>query len=276
MAPEQQKSRGNLAVAKDTINQSFAIAEFGSGNKFTITMDDVFRLLVEPTKSGQLPSNREVTLFLKFCEARGLNPFVKDAYLLGYDTKNGAKFDTIVAYQALLKRAEAHPQYAGKQSGVIVYDARQKETVYVDGDVFPNTMTLIGGWCRVLRRDRMHHELITARLKSYDKGYGYWQVDPGWMICKCACAKAFRSAFPNETQGMYTEDEHGSDDDRSSSPRPRNRLISPVPVEQLRQITGDVDVSEEDCDAPTTDELQDIERSEAELFEKSSPNAAEV
>ena len=105
-----------------TTNQKFEIQEFGSDRQIVATMDDVRRLIAEPTKSGKQATDREIELFLTLCKSRRLDPFSKDAFLVGYDGKDGPKFETFVSYQALLKRAEAHPEYAGKKGGVSTLD----------------------------------------------------------------------------------------------------------------------------------------------------------
>merc|ERR1711991_914366 len=58
--------------------------------------------------------------FLMLCRARKLNPFEGDAYLVGYDSKDGAKFSLITSHQALLKRAELCQQFDGMESGLIL------------------------------------------------------------------------------------------------------------------------------------------------------------
>jgi len=176
-----------------------------AGAMIVITPDDVRNKLCNPTKSGKLPSDKEVDLFLKLCAHRGLDPFTGDVFLLGYDSKGGANFESIVSFQALLKRAEEHAAYDGKECGVIVVKGNKIEELA--GDVVPTNVQLAGGWCRVYRKDRSHCEYATARLKSYDKGHGHWRVDPHWMITKCASAKALRQAFPSDLSGLYLSEE---------------------------------------------------------------------
>lgn len=187
---------------------SVSFLPFGATKELNLTLEDVRHVIATPTKSGKLPSDRDIRLFLKLCEFRGLNPYVKDAFLVGYDSKEGPQFSTIVAHQAMVKRADAHDKYVGKKSGVIVWDKEKNEKVKIEGDVVPSTMTVIGGWCTVYRSDRPEHpETAETAMKAYNKGFGHWNIDPNWMICKCAEAKGLRAGFPHDLEGMEIREE---------------------------------------------------------------------
>lgn len=185
---------------------STEISVFGSNRTLSVTTEEIRSLVAIPTKSGKLPSDREIATFLRLCQSRGLDPFAKDVFLLGYDTKDGAKFEGVVSLQAMLKRAEANPDYRGKEYGVLVWDKDAKALVEIKGDAIPSTAAVVGGWCRVYRENR-HPEYATATTKAYNKGFGHWAVDPNWMISKCAIAKALRQAFPGDLGDMIAREE---------------------------------------------------------------------
>src|SRR5437868_70479 len=86
---------------------------FGAADKIKLSIHIVRELIANPTKSGAKPSDRDCLRFIAMCQAKRLNPFESDAYLLGYDGKNGAEFSLITAHQTYLKRAEINPEYDG-------------------------------------------------------------------------------------------------------------------------------------------------------------------
>lgn len=179
---------------------------FGQEDKIKLTVGIVTDMVCVPTKSGAKCSDKEAIKFMMLCRSRGLNPFEGDAFLLGYDSKDGPSFSLITAHQAFLKRAELHPEYDGMQSGVFV---RLADGTILDreGDFFDEGETLLGGWAVVHFKTRKHPMKKRLKLGTFHKGYGRWQVDPAGMIVKCVEADALRSAFPTKLGGLYLRDE---------------------------------------------------------------------
>lgn len=179
-------------MAKDPIRLSVAIVQ---------------NFVCVKSKSGKTCDFAQAMKFIMLCKARGLNPFEGDAYLLGYDNRDGSTtFSLITAHQAFLKRAEVHPEYDGMESGVIV-KLESGELFDRDGDFHLDSDTLVGGWCTVFFKGRKHHMKKRLKLTTFRKPFGRWNDDPAGMIVKCAEADALRSAFPNQLGGMYLEDE---------------------------------------------------------------------
>ena len=86
-----------------------------------LTLGLVTHYLVKPTRSGKLPSMEEVSCFIKLCQHNELNPWVGDAFMVGYEDASGkASWSLITANQAYFKRANTNPAYHGCESGVIV------------------------------------------------------------------------------------------------------------------------------------------------------------
>jgi len=175
-----------------------------SAIRLTITM--VKHYLCTPTKSGKICSDRDAVRFAMLCKSRALDPFQGDAYLLGYDGKNGPEFSLITAHQAFLKRAELHPEFDGMESGVVVRNEDGK-VVEQEGDYVDESQQLLGAWAIVHFKTRKYPIKRKLALKTFNKEYSRWQVDPAGMIVKCAEADALRSAFPTKLGGMYLKDE---------------------------------------------------------------------
>ena len=182
----------------------------GEDKPLELTMDRVIKFLARPTKNGVWPTSEDIVRFMMLCQAKQLNPWVDDAYLLGYDTRDGAKFSLITAHQAILKRGEVSPNYDGMESGVVIMQRNEDDTktiVQREGDLVYEGESLIGGWAAVYRTDRTHRSYDSLKLQTFDTGQSRWKKDPAGMIVKCAEASAMRKAFPSQTGGLYNQEE---------------------------------------------------------------------
>ncbi|HEX2882789.1 MAG TPA: phage recombination protein Bet [Polyangiaceae bacterium] len=239
------------------LDKSIEYIPFLSEQTIMLTPRMVIRFMCKPTRSGKRATMEQALHFCMLCKARGLNPWEGDAYIVGYDTKDGPEFSLITAHQAFLKRAEVHPEYDGMQSGVIVL--RGDEVREEEGDFCLDDDVLLGGWAKVLFKTRSTPVYKRLRLSTFNKGFGRWNVDPAGMIVKCAEADGLRSAFPNSLGGMYLEDEmpekgdakgevflyrNGEDAQRESNgtieaPRRKSEVIDvqPGPGDDCRQTS---------------------------------------
>lgn len=179
---------------------------FGAEDKIKITVGIIQNLVAVKTKSGKTCSERDAIKFMAMCQAKRMNPFEGDCFLIGYDGRDGASFTLVTAHQTYLKRAELHPEFDGMKSGIIV----QEDGVLKDleGDFYlEGPQKVVGGWATVLFKNRkqvMHRRL---RLTRFQKSFGVWQEDAAGMICKCAEADALRSSFPTMLGGLYMREE---------------------------------------------------------------------
>lgn len=163
--------------------------------------------IARPTKKGHHPSEQDIAMFLKLCEARGLNPWVGDAFLVGYDGQDGPTFSLITSIQALLKRAELNPQFDGLAQGVVVRTPKG-EIVDREGDMLLGGDQLLGAWATVYRKDRSVPYRDRVNLEAFDKGFGLWKgASKAGMIVKCAQASVLRTAFPSQCGGLYIASE---------------------------------------------------------------------
>jgi len=192
---------------------------FGAKEKISLTPERVIRYLCRPTKSGATCTVEQATRFIMLCKARELNPWEGDAFIVGYDTKDGPEFNLVTAHQAFLKRAEAHHAYEGMEGGVVVSFGETEEVKDIEGDFIPADCKLVGGWARVYRNDRKIQTYRRLSLSAFSKPFGVWNVNAAGMIVKCAEADALRSAFPNNLAGMYMKDEF-STEQVSDAPTP--------------------------------------------------------
>lgn len=178
---------------------------FGSKDTIRLSVNIVRRLIAQPTNTGKLPTDDDCIKFLMMAQARRLNPFEGDAFMLGYDTKNGPKFSLITAHQAFLKRAELNAEYDGMESGVIVM--RDEEVKELEGDFHLDNDVLVGGWAKVYFKNRSKPMHKRVKLTTFRKGTPIWSDNPAGMIVKCAEADALRSSFPTMLGGLYLKEE---------------------------------------------------------------------
>ena len=177
----------------------------GESEAIKISADIIRRNLITPTASGKEPKDRDILDLVMLCRARKLNPFTGDVYLVGYDTRGGAKFNIIVSHMALLKRAEHSEKFDGMESGLIL--ETENGRVETQGDYIEPGQKAVGAWARVHRKDQRVATYRSLNISRYDKGNGLWRENPEMMGVKCAEADALRSAFPSSAGGLYLSEE---------------------------------------------------------------------
>lgn len=182
---------------------------YGAKDSIKLTIKIIQSLIAVPTRSGKNCSEADAMKFMMMCQARKLNPFEGDSFLIGYDTKDGPKFSLITAHQAFIKRAECNPEYDGMKSGIIVrrQDGDSANIIDVEGDFHLPDDEVLGGWATVYFKNRTHPMSKRIRLDRFKKDTPIWRDDPAGMICKCAEADALRSSFPTLLGGMYLREE---------------------------------------------------------------------
>lgn len=163
----------------------------GCTDKIKLSVKIVQNLIAVPTRSGRTCSERDALKFIMLCAAKKLNPFESDAFLVGYDGKNGPEFSLITAHQALLKRCELHPEYDGMQSGVIVKHENGENTTDLEGDFHLDEQVLVGAWAKVFFKTRKYPSTDRISLKAFIKTTSdgtptkFWKENPAGQLVKC-------------------------------------------------------------------------------------------
>ncbi len=228
-AVAEKKQNGQAQPPQQLEERSISYIPIGEKESIQLTVSLVSKFLCVKTRSGKIASHEDIVKFMMLCKAQGLNPWVNDAYLVGYDSNDGPKFQLISAHQALLKRAELSAEYNGMESGVCVLQ-KDGSVHERQGDLVVKGETLVGGWARVYRRDRGVPSYDSLNLSTFSTGKSRWNADPSGMIVKCAEASALRKAFPSTLAQMYCREEmernieHG---DRDASPRLESSAQAP-------------------------------------------------
>lgn len=165
------------------------------------------------TRGNGKVSDQEVAMFLRTCQAKRLDPLENgEVYLIKYDDRSPANM--VVGYFAYIRRADHFPDYRGFKAGITVIRGPQDNPTIVqkEGACVYKAIgeQLIGGWCRVYRErsnGNVEETFMEVPLDEYSTGKSNWSAKPATMIRKVAISQAFRAAFPNEYEGLYTVDE---------------------------------------------------------------------
>ena len=170
-----------------------------------LTPEDIVKYLCRDA------SEKEAFLFLKLCQARDLNPFLREAYLIKYGNDPA---QMVVGKDAFARKAELHPMYAGYEGGIIILKG-DGSLERRDGTFSLPDENTVGGWCKVYRKDREKPVLSEVAFHEYvgltreGKPNKIWNKIPNTMIAKVAFCQGHRAAFPGLFVGMYDQAELG-------------------------------------------------------------------
>ena len=176
-------------------------------------------------------SDEELAYFIAQAKAQNLNPFTKEIYFIKYGNQPA---QVVTAKSAFEKKADSHPQFDGKEAGVIYL--QDEEIKYSKGAFIPKGAEILGGWAKVYRKDRTYPTETEVSFEEYDNskirarveelkcqgkditypvmnsygnriGENNWDTMPCVMIRKVALVSAYREAFPAELGSSYEADE---------------------------------------------------------------------
>lgn len=151
-------------------------------------------------------------LFLNQCLRTGLDPFLKQIYLVPRPTKGGGKSWTIqVGIDGLRLLADRSAERYREPRGMA-------PTTWYDEDGKPyeawvSSRPPAAAKVTVTRGGRSY--AAVARTAAYmqtnrdGNPIAQWRTMPDVMIAKCAEALALRMAYPADLSGLYTDDEMG-------------------------------------------------------------------
>jgi len=181
------------------------------GQEIVLTPEIVRRYVV--SGDARAVTDDEVMMFIQMCKYQRLNPFAGEVYFVKY---NGSPATPILSVNTFRKRAAASPVCAGWQPGVIV--RKGDELIYREGSLVLDDEELVGGWCKVWRKDWSQPYMATVTLKEYmrvgrdGRPQSTWNK-PATMIAKVAEARALGTVIPG-LQGLYGAEEMNIDEDQ--------------------------------------------------------------
>ncbi|MFO7745442.1 MAG: phage recombination protein Bet [Psychroflexus sp.] len=148
-------------------------------------------------------SDDEFEIFFQACKQTGLNPFMKQIYMVkrwNSDLKrNAMTFQTGIDGYRLI--AERSGKYAPGRSSEYRYDDKGN---LISAIAYVKKQTTDGTWHEVAA-EAFYSEYVAK--KKDGEPTGMWKEKPHIMLGKCAEALALRKAFPAELSGVYTKEE---------------------------------------------------------------------
>lgn len=210
-----------------------------NGNTVELDADTVRNYL---TNGNGKATDQEVAMFINLCKYQGLNPFLREAYLIKYDDK--APASTVVGKDAFTRRAAQIPECKGWSAGVAVV-TQKNEYQEREGTIVLPGERLVGGWCAVGREGWQNPFKSTVNLSEYNTGKSMWAKMPATMIRKVAIVQALREAFPDKFQGMYDQSEMGADGTLPENELPQNTAQMPIDAAKKKALTVMLDNNKE-------------------------------
>ena len=188
--------------------QAAGMVEYMAGDEqVKITPAMVKKYLVN---GGGNVTDEEIVMFLSLCRYQHLNPFTREVYLIKYGDRQAATM--VVGKDVHLKRAKRHSEFAGLQAGIII-QGKDGGCYDREGTFYGPEEKLVGGWARVYIKGwdvQLYNSVNLAEYigkKSNGEINGQWASKPATMIRKVAIVQALREAFPEDTAGMYVQEE---------------------------------------------------------------------
>lgn len=178
--------------------------------------------LAKKAVTPQSATQAEFEFFIAWCQRTGLDPFIKQAYLIErYDSTTGSKrHEPMAAEAGMAALADAQPDFEGMKSGVVyagdefIVDEVEQTIVHrwsVEGRTKGGNK-VIAAWAHARRTGRvMEISYVTFDSRAAKKKDGtltqFWVRDPAGQLRKCARADQYRRCYPNLFSGVFVDAE---------------------------------------------------------------------
>lgn len=220
-----------LTATSSTLDtQQQALAEYQA---FRRELDTVRDLIAKDC------TDEEMALFAKVCRKSGLDPFSRQIYAIKRNSKSGPKMNIQTGIDGFRVIAERSGMYLGQLGPFWCDDDGLWREVWLGkgAPAAAKVGILRAGWSEPL--------WAVARTKSYIQSSNpLWTSMPEVMIAKVAEALAIRKAFPNDTSGIYTDEEMDQAEGRSEPSQQQNKPkqngkpepLDPAKTQQTRRL----------------------------------------
>lgn len=184
---------------------------------------------------AQGATDAELGMFIAHCQATGLDPILKEVWFIktkGYTKRDGTavegRVQIMTGLQGFLKVANRHPAYDGMECEVIRENGKPVAAI-----------------AKVYRKDRKFPSVGEALWSEYYKPNpngraGIWEQMPSIMLAKCAKSLALREAFPQELNGLYTQEEMPSEyaqqQAEADKKEPQQVVVIPKPAAPAKKV----------------------------------------
>lgn len=188
-------------------------------------------------------SNAVLAGYLHLCQKRGLDPFLKQVYLVGRNQKQrDGSYATVYTPQTGIDGFRVLAQRAARRAGI---EYEYEDTVWFAADGSKHEVWLgdpppAAAKVVVLKNGKRFGgvALYSAYVDTDRDGApkNRWKADPAGMTAKCAEAQALRKAFPEDLGDLYTDDEMAHLDNEV----PRNVVQGETIRDTVAAKNGDV------------------------------------
>lgn len=210
-------------------------------------------------------SDTEFAMLVGLGKATGLNPFLREIWLVKYGNSAAQIF---IGRDGYRKGAQKQPDYDFHQADAVYENDSFK---IVSGEVehsynLKNRGKLIGAYCIVKSHNSTRPVYVYVELKEYTTGKSLWATKPATMIKKVAEAQALRSAFQEVFAGSYDETEEfnvGTQTDKL-----KQRLATDA---QTNNQIKDITPTDETTADPVTGEVRSPGCEKTESISQASP-----
>ena len=246
------------------------LVEYETSNGMVKLNPNIVRRYLVHGKAA-LVTDTEIVIYMQQCRFLGMNPFLRDCYLIKYSSDDPASI--VVGKDWFTKKSASIPACEGYNAGVVVGVKKGNRTVVERriGTIVraEDDEELIGGWATARRKGWAEPIEIEVSLKEYmrysKKGEPVknWRIMPATMIRKVALVQALRDAFPDVYAGLYSAEEMPVDD--SALPK--------EPVEVPGKSEPSLSVREEQSNGHTDEPAMTKKEEEAasKAFDKPLP-----
>jgi phage recombination protein Bet len=205
------------------------------------------------SKQGAEVSNAELMYLATVSHNSGLDPTTRQIYGIfrNVKQKDGTYKPHLTiqtSIDGLRVIAERSGKYAGSDEPEFEYDPDYKITVTVGGGTktVPNKARVT---VTKIMEGMPYKTTRTAKWQDYFPGEregNMWKKLPETMLAKVAEAQALRAAFPNETSGLYIEEEmqqadNGPDGQSVDVDAIKTRIANAKTRDDLMDILGEFD-----------------------------------
>lgn len=188
-------------------------------------------------------TQEEFDIFVQLGINTGLNPFLREIWLVKYDKNAAAQI--FVGRDGYRKIISTNAQYDGHIVDA-VFSNDEFNVDLIAGHVkhipnFKSRGTLIGAYCIVYMKGSRIPHYVFAEVSEYNTGRSVWKEKPSTMIKKVAEAQAIRMA-DQTCSSTYSPEEMPDDmiGDHSSKSKKLNQSLSITHGETFDHETGEV------------------------------------
>ena len=183
----------------------------------------------------------EFEIFIQMGIASGLNPFLREIWLVKYDKTAAAQI--FIARDGYRKIISRNPNYAGHRVDA-VYSNDEFNVDIIGGIVnhvpnFKDRGRLIGAFCMVYMKNLRVPHYVFVELGEYNTGRSVWKDKPATMIKKVAEAQAIRMADMT-CSGTYSPEEMPEEKSSDIKSTSLNKDLGIYEGEMVDQVTGEV------------------------------------